>query len=212
MKKSILLIIFFVLSFIGDNSTKIESNNIHKNVSISQSNSISNELIDLEKDENHIEYSIDIETKVEDEPQLNSQLVSSSSNDKTIDIVNEKPISEVEQTEAISNQETEIVKTIYDYEFDVNAIKQELIDIGISQGLTHITSDERGIITPDNSSWGNPITASVGFQGQNLERTLKDYVISMPTLITAYGGNKIEYFTIYVQNQGNGNYTFYFLY
>lgn len=229
MKKSILLIIFFALSFIGDNTTKIESNNIHKNVSISQSNSISNELIDFEEDENYIEYSIDIETKVEnvkiaeseednknniqyDETQLNSQLVSSSSDDKQIYIVNEIPILEVEQTEEISNQETEIVKTIYDYEFDVDAIKQELIDIGISQGLTHITSDERGIITPDNSSWGNPITASVSFQGQNLERTLKDYVSSMPTLITAYGGNKIEYFTIYVQNQGNGNYTFYFLY
>ena len=67
MKKSILLIIFFALSFIGDNTTKIESNNIHKNVSISQSNSISNELIDFEEDENYIEYSIDIETKVENE-------------------------------------------------------------------------------------------------------------------------------------------------
>ena len=34
----------------------------------------------------------------------------------------------------------------------------------------------------------------------------------MPGLITAYGGNQIEYFTIYAEPLGGGSYRFYFLY
>jgi hypothetical protein len=103
-------------------------------------------------------------------------------------------------------------KSIYDYEFDVEAIRKELIAIGKGMGLTHITTDGGAAKTPDNSSWGAPVTASQSFQGKNLERGLKDYVRSMPGIVTAYGGGEIEYFTIYVKPNGNGSYTFYFLY
>lgn len=98
-------------------------------------------------------------------------------------------------------------KSIYDYEFDVEAIRQELLAIGTGMGLENDSS-----LTPDSSSWGNPVTASESFQGSALERRLKDYVRSMPDLITAYGGQSIKYFTIYVEPLGGGSYRFYFLY
>lgn len=98
-------------------------------------------------------------------------------------------------------------KSIYDYEFDIAAIRSELIAVGEAMGLTH-SSD----LTPDNASWSTPVTASSDFQGANLERRLKDYVQSMPGLITAFGGNQIEYFTIYAEPLGGGSYRFYFLY
>lgn len=98
-------------------------------------------------------------------------------------------------------------KSIYDYEFDVVAIRLELIAVGEAMGLTH-----SGDLTPDNASWSTPVTASSDFQGANLERRLKDYVQSMPGLITAFGGNQIEYFTIYAEPLGGGSYRFYFLY
>ena len=98
-------------------------------------------------------------------------------------------------------------KSIYDYEFDIDAIRAELIAVGEGMGLTH-----SGGLTPDTASWSTPVTASADFQGANLERRLKDYVQSMPGLITAYGGNQIEYFTIYAEPLGGGSYRFYFLY
>ena len=98
-------------------------------------------------------------------------------------------------------------KSIYDYEFDVEAIRQELIAIGTGMGLTVDSS-----LTPSNASWANPVTASQSFQGSGLERSLKDYIRSMPSIITAYGGDPIQYFTVYVENLGDGSYCFYFLY
>lgn len=98
-------------------------------------------------------------------------------------------------------------KSIYDYEFDIAAIEQELLAIGTGMGLEIDSS-----LTPDSSSWGNPVTASKDFQGASLERSLKDYVRSMPDIITAYGGEPIQYFTIYVESLGGGSYRIYFLY
>ena len=103
--------------------------------------------------------------------------------------------------------EPEKPKSAYDYAFDVNAIRQELTAIGTGMGLTVDDS-----LTPNDSSWANPVTASESFQGSGLERCLKDYVSSMPSLITAYGGEPIQYFSIYVENLGGGSYRFYFLY
>lgn len=98
-------------------------------------------------------------------------------------------------------------KSIYDYEFDVAAICAELIAVGEGMGLTH-----SGDLTPDTASWSTPVTASETFQGERLERRLKDYVRSMPELITAYGGQQIQYFTIYAEPFGGGSYRIYFLY
>ena len=118
------------------------------------------------------------------------------------------PPVQTETAESTPPQETPPQpKSIYDYEFDVAAIRAELIAVGEGMGLTH-----SGDLTPDTASWSTPVTASPDFQGANLERRLKDYVQSMPGLITAYGGNQIEYFTIYAEPLGGGSYRFYFLY
>lgn len=118
------------------------------------------------------------------------------------------PPVQTETAESTPPQETPPQpKSIYDYEFDIDAIRAELIAVGEGMGLTH-----SGDLTPDTASWSTPVTASPDFQGENLKRRLKDYVQSMPGLITAYGGNQIEYFTIYAEPLGGGSYRFYFLY
>ena len=103
-------------------------------------------------------------------------------------------------------------KTAYDYAFDIEAIRSDLIAVGESMGLTHITSDDGTEITPSNSSWATPVTASRSFQGENLKRKLTDYVQSMPSILSAYGGAAIEYFTIYIEPLDGGSYRIYFLY
>lgn len=124
----------------------------------------------------------------------------------------EKPVQP--EKEAPTEQPTEEVKpkTAYDYEFDIEAIRNDLISLGCSMGLTHITTDDGMTITPDNASWATPVTASESFQGERLKRKLTDYVQSMPDIITAYGGAPIEYFTIYIEPLGSGSYRIYFLY
>ena len=118
------------------------------------------------------------------------------------------------EKEPPAEQPTEEVKpkTAYDYEFDIEAIRSDLISLGCSMGLTHITTDDGMAITPDNASWATPVTASECFQGERLKRKLTDYVQSMPDIITAYGGAPIEYFTIYIEPLGSGSYRIYFLY
>lgn len=118
------------------------------------------------------------------------------------------PPVQTETAESVPQQETPPQpKSIYDFEFDIDAIRAELIAVGEGMGLTH-----SGDLTPDNASWATPVTASADFQGENLKRRLKDYVRSMPELITAYGGNPIQYFTIYAEPLGGGSYRIYFLY
>ncbi len=118
------------------------------------------------------------------------------------------PPVQTETTESAPPQKTPPQpKSIYDYEFDIDAICAELIAVGEGMGLTH-----SGDLTPENASWATPVTASADFQGENLKRRLKDYVQSMPELITAYGGNPIQYFTIYAEPLGGGSYRIYFLY
>lgn len=119
-----------------------------------------------------------------------------------------EPPVQTETAESVPPQETPPQpKSIYDFEFDIDAIRAELIAVGEGMGLTH-----SGDLTPDNASWATPVAASADFQGENLKRRLKDYVQSMPGLITAYGGNPIQYFTIYAEPLGGGSYRIYFLY
>lgn len=118
------------------------------------------------------------------------------------------PTPPVQTETAVPPQETPPQpKSIYDFEFDIDAIRAKLIAVGEGMGLTH-----SGDLTPDNASWATPVTASADFQGENLKRRLRDYVQSMPELITAYGGNPIQYFTIYAEPLEGGSYRIYFLY
>ena len=124
----------------------------------------------------------------------------------------EKPVQSDKEPPAEQPTEEVKPKTAYDYEFDIEAIRNDLISLGCSMGLTHITTDDGTAITPDNASWATPVTASESFQGERLKRKLTDYVQSMPDIITAYGGAPIEYFTIYIEPLGSGSYRIYFLY
>lgn len=119
---------------------------------------------------------------------------------------------EPQQPEPPKEPEPEQPKSAYDYGFDMEAIRSDLIALGEGMGLTHITTDNGTTVTPDNASWATPVTASGDFQGDRLKRKLGDYVQSMPGLITAYGGEPIEYFTIYIEPLGGGSYRIYFLY
>ena len=124
----------------------------------------------------------------------------------------EKPVQPEKEPPAEQPTEEVKPKTAYDYEFDIEAIRNDLISLGCSMGLTHITTDDGTAITPDNASWATPVTASESFQGERLKRKLTDYVQSMQDIITAYGGAPIEYFTIYIEPLGSGSYRIYFLY
>ena len=144
----------------------------------------------------------------QDEPPQNTESKTPAATPETETPPPAPPV-QTEMTESATPQETTPEsKSIYDYEFDIDAIRAELIAVGEEgMGLTH-----SGDLTPDTASWSTPVTASADFQGANLERRLKDYVQSMPGLITAYGGNPIQYFTIYAEPLGGGSYRFYFLY
>lgn len=124
----------------------------------------------------------------------------------------EKPVQPENTTPTEQPTEEVKQKTAYDYEFDIEAIRKDLISLGCNMGLTHITTDDGTAITPDNASWATPVTASESFQGERLKKKLTDYVQSMPDIITAYGGASIEYFTIYIEPLGSGSYRIYFLY
>lgn len=124
----------------------------------------------------------------------------------------EKPVQPEKEPPAEQPTEEVKPKTAYDYEFDIEAIRSDLISLGCSMGLTHITTDDGMAITLDNASWATPVTASESFQGERLKRKLTDYVQSMLDIITAYGGAPIEYFTIYIEQLGSGSYRIYLLY
>lgn len=92
----------------------------------------------------------------------------------------EKPVQP--EKEAPAEQPTEEVKqkTAYDYEFDIEAIRSDLISLGCSMGLTHITTDDGMAITPDNASWATPVTASESFSDLRSDRKSCYDVLYLP--------------------------------
>ncbi len=74
----------------------------------------------------------------------------------------EKPqeIPKSDEPPAPSVTEAPVQKTAYDFEFDMESIKADCIDIGRSMGLTLDAS-----LTPSNATWWNPVTASQNNQG-----------------------------------------------
>lgn len=99
-------------------------------------------------------------------------------------------------------------KTAYDYEFDIEAVKADCIGIGLSMGLALDSS-----LTPSNSTWWNPVTASQNNQGEALKQSLERY-ITFHTVenLGAYGIDEITVFNICCEARGNGSYSIYFLF
>ena len=123
-----------------------------------------------------------------------------------------KPPSQNRAEETTGPAETTVTvsKSPYDMPIDIETIKNELIALGESMGMTHRTAYKDGtVITPDNSSWELPITANSSFCGEMLKRSLRDYVLSYAEY-HLYGGEPITHFTIYVLPLSDG-YEIYFL-
>lgn len=99
-------------------------------------------------------------------------------------------------------------KTAYDYEFDIETVKSDCIGIGQNMGLALDSS-----LTPSNSTWWKPVTASQNNQGEALKQSLERY-ITFHTVenLGAYGIDEITVFNIYCEARGNGNYSIYFLF
>ena len=99
-------------------------------------------------------------------------------------------------------------KTAYDYEFDIETVKEDCIGIGLDMGLALDSS-----LTPSNSTWWKPVTASQNNQGEALKQSLERY-ITFHTVenLGAYGIDEITTFNIYCEARGNGSYSIYFLF
>lgn len=99
-------------------------------------------------------------------------------------------------------------KTAYDYEFDIEAVKADCISIGLGMGLALDSS-----LTPSNSTWWNPVTASQNNHGEALKQSLERY-ITFHTVenLGAYGIDEITVFNICCEARGNGSYSIYFLF
>lgn len=126
-----------------------------------------------------------------------------------------KENSEKPDTPIISEPEPpEKEKSIYDAPFDIEKIRQELIQIGVQQmGWKHRTHYQDGeLITPNNSSWDGNIVADQNNQGERLKRLLHDYItLYTDEFMASYGGEPITAFTIYIEHIGGDTYTFYLL-
>lgn len=99
-------------------------------------------------------------------------------------------------------------KTAYDYEFDIEAIKADCIGIGLGMGLALDSS-----LTPSNSTWWKPVTASPNNQGEALKQSLERYItFHTGENLGAYGIDEITAFNIYCEARENGSYSIYFLF
>ena len=99
-------------------------------------------------------------------------------------------------------------KTAYDYEFDIETVKEDCIGIGLDMGLALDSS-----LTPSNSTWWKPVTASQNNQGEALKQSLERYItFHNVENLGAYGIDEITAFNIYCEARGNGSYSIYFLF
>ena len=91
---------------------------------------------------------------------------------------------------------------------DIETVKDDCIGIGLDMGLALDSS-----LTPSNSTWWKPVTASQNNQGEVLKQSLERY-ITFHTVenLGAYGIDEITAFNIYCEARGNGSYSIYFLF
>lgn len=99
-------------------------------------------------------------------------------------------------------------ESIYDYPFNIEAIREASINVGLKMGFKLNSS-----FTPENASWWNPVIASQSNQGNILKKNLENY-IRFHTIdnLKYYGIDIITDFNIYCESRGNGEYAIYFLF
>ena len=112
----------------------------------------------------------------------------------------------VPPTQAPTEAPTE--KSIWDYPFDVEAIRAQLIEWGEATGMKHITEVEGwGQITPENSSYNLPRSIDRTWCGEKAANRLKGWIeYSQTELQLTQGGNPLEYFTIWLEVMDNGEF------
>ncbi len=95
----------------------------------------------------------------------------------------------------------------YAYPFDIEAIRQDLIEYGESLGMKHRTHYSDGTeVTPDNGSWELPMYIAQGFPSHLIKRGLYEQLDSYRNVY------KAEVFTIYIESYGNSEYQIYSIY
>ena len=126
----------------------------------------------------------------------------------TTEAVTEAPTEPVTvpPTQALTEAPTE--KSIWDYPFDVEAIRAQLIEWGEATGMKHITEVEGwGQITPENSSYNLPRSIDRTWCGEKAANRLKGWIeYSQTELQLTQGGNPLEYFTIWLEVMDNGEF------
>lgn len=117
---------------------------------------------------------------------------------------------ELEPSAPSESEKPSTPKTAYDYEFDINQIRNNLIALAKGYGLT---LDES--LNKNNACWANPVAATENTQGDLLKRLLnesvqyyadKDFRASM-----GLSNLGLTVFNIYCESLGNGEYRIYFL-
>ena len=128
----------------------------------------------------------------------------------TTEATTEAPTKKQEET-------TTAEPSIYDYPFDTDAIKAEMIAWGEAQGLEHWEYDAGDLITPETGSWFSPVVGSERVQGEKLKKYLKRFVEEEPECVRIYGrpdygSEEYNNFTIYIERNNDGTVSFYFIF
>lgn len=111
-------------------------------------------------------------------------------------------------TPAPTQPTTTKVKSIYEYPFDIEAIKKELIAYGESFGVPHSYYDGDELITPENYSWGPPDTILKGEPEKLVKKQLFESVRCSITDWQRDLGEQFTQFTLYFEEIEDG-YIFY---
>lgn len=98
-------------------------------------------------------------------------------------------------------------KDPYAYPFDIEAIKQDLIEYGEGLGMKHRTHYSDGTeVTPDNGSWELPTYISKDSTAWIIKKNLREQLDYHRNIY------KAEAFTIYIESCGNSEYQIYSIY
>ena len=111
----------------------------------------------------------------------------------------------VPTTQALTEAPTE--KSIWDYPFDVEAIRAQCIEWGEATGMKHITEVEGwGPCTPENSTYDMPEYIWKSWCGEKAASRVKEWIeLSQTEIQLIHGGNPLEYFTIWLEVRDNGD-------
>ena len=182
-----------------DNSSQSSSSIIHSNTTENENNKNQNSITSTTNEGQNNSNSKPSENKIKDEPTPKPEANPTS-----------EPIPTPEPT---PTPEPVKEKSLYECPFNLEAIRNDLIKIGVQEmGLEYRTRNGLGnLMTKDNSNHALPRTGNQQFQGERLEKHLKNYVRAhTDEFMIDTGGKPIKYFNIYIEGNST-SFTLYFL-